>query len=153
MATLNVCRWLTQQRTRRYYGWNFAKQLKDPAVREELRHWSLRENELAVAEWAVTWLVAGAIVFLPLAWVILQWVPSMFTAFVVVVVIGPLSGVLCLLEIYGRWLIGRFFPESRAALPGGACLFEGQSLMVSSVATYVLIPVLFIVIDRLLLTG
>ena len=151
MATLNICRWLTFQRTRRYYGWNFAEQLKDPNVRDELRYWALRDNELAVLGWAATWLMAGAIAVVPGSWVILQLAPSLFTGFVVVLLIGPLSGILCMLEIYVRWLIGIFFPESPAALPGGPSLFEGMSLLISSLATYVLIPILYVFVERVML--
>lgn len=153
MMTINFCRWLTFQRTRRYYGWNLAERLKNPALREEFREWSLRENELAIVGWSAAWLTIAAIAVVPGSWVIIQWAPQLFAGFLVVLVIGPLSGVLCMLEIYVRWLIGLVSPGSPAALPGGPSIIEGNSLLVSSLATYLLIPILYIFIDRVLLTA
>lgn len=153
MTTINFCRWLTFQRTRRYYGWNLAERLKNPALREEFREWSLRENELAIVGWSAPWLTIAAIAVVPGSWVMIQWAPRFFAGFLVVLVIGPLSGVLCMLEIYVRWLIGLVSPGSPVALPGGPSIIEGNSLLVSSLATYLLIPILYIFIDRVLLTA
>jgi hypothetical protein len=62
-----------------------------------------------------------------------------------------LAGVLCALEIYIRWLIGLWFPESPARLPGGPSLIEGNSLLASSLVTYALIPVLYILVETVVL--
>lgn len=105
MSWINVCRWLTLQRTRHTHGWNFPKRLKEPAAREEMSARSLRDYELMVGEWAALWLVVGGVAVVSGYWVILQWAPQLATAFGVLILIGPLSALVCLIEIYIRWLI------------------------------------------------
>ncbi|GAB12902.1 hypothetical protein ARGLB_028_00270 [Arthrobacter globiformis NBRC 12137] len=151
MHRINLCRWLTFQRTRRYYGWNLAERLKSSSLREELREWSLRDNELAVMEWAFAWLTIAGVAVIPVTWALLQWAPWLIPTITVVGLIGPVAGVLCAFEIYGRWLIGRWFPSSPARLPGGPSIIEGNSLLASSLATYALIPVLYIFLDAVVL--
>lgn len=148
MAWINLCRWLTLQQARRANGWNFPNRLKEPAIQEEMSAWSLRDYELLVSEWAAIWLVAGGVAVVPGYWIILQWAPQLATAFGVLILIGPLSGILCLLEIYIRWLIGILLPNSPVGLlPGRPNFFDEASLLVSSLATYVLIPILYVFID------
>lgn len=150
MKRINICRWLTFQRTRRYYGWNLAERLRNPDLQEEFREWTLRENELAVMEWAFAWLTVAGVAVLPVTWVLLQWAPWMVPTMTVVALLGPLAGVLCALEVYIRWLIGLWFPRSPARLPGGPSVIEGNSLLASSLATYALIPVLYISLEAVL---
>lgn len=147
MASINFCQWITFQQTRRYYDWNLAERLKDPALREEMREWSLRDNELAIGEWGMACLMVGSIVVLPVTWALLQWAPQLLTGFGVLLILGPVAAILCLFEIYVRWLIGLLFPGSRIALPGGPSLLEEKSLLVSSLATLALIPALYVLID------
>jgi hypothetical protein len=146
MASINFCQWITFQCARGIYGWNLAERLKDPALREEMRDWSLRDNELAIGEWGFAWLMFGSIAVLPVTWALLQWAPQLVTGFMELLMLGPVAAILCLLEIYVRWLIGWLFPASPVALPGGPSLLEGKSLLVSSVATLALIPVLYVLI-------
>lgn len=148
MSWINVCRWLTLQRTRRTHGWNFPKRLKEPAARREMSAWSLRDYELMVGEWAALWLVVGGIAVVPGYWVILQWAPQLATAFGVLILIGPLSALVCLIEIYIRWLIGFLLPNSPVGLmPGRPSFFNRGSLLLSSLATYALIPILYVFLD------
>src|SRR5690242_17956702 len=106
MKWINLCRWLTFQRTRRYYGRNLAEQLKDPSLQEELREWTLRDNELAVMEWAFAWLTIAGVAVLPVTWVLVQWAPWLVPTMTLVALLGPLAGILSALEVYIRWLIG-----------------------------------------------
>jgi hypothetical protein len=88
---------------------------------------------------------------IPITWALLQWAPWLIASMTVVALLGPLAGVLCALEIYIRWLIGLWFPESPARLPGGPSLIEGNSLLASSLVTYALIPVLYILVETVVL--
>lgn len=151
MATINLCRWLTFQQARRYYGWNLAQRLEDRELRDEIREWSLRDNQNAVGEWAFTWLLFAGIAVVPVSWAILQWAPSIFAGFMVLLLVGPIAGVLSLLEIYIRWLIGWVFPGSPLGLPNGPSILEGKSLLVSSLITYAVLPFLYIFLDAIFL--
>lgn len=89
-----------------------------------------------VGEWAALWLVVGGVAVVPGYWVILQWAPQLATAFGVLILIGPLSALVCLIEIYIRWLIGFLLPNSPVGLlPGRPSFFNRGSLLLSSLAT------------------
>lgn len=62
--------------------------------------------------------------------------------------IGPLSAIVCFLEIYLRWLIGLLLPNSPLGLlPGRPSFFNSGSLLRSSLATYGLIPLLYVFLE------
>jgi hypothetical protein len=149
MVSINFCQWITFQCARGIYGWNLTERLKDPALREEMREWSLRDNELAIGQWGFAWLMVGSIAVLPVSWALRQWAPQMFTGFLELLMLGPVAAILCLLEIYARWLIGLLSPQSPVALPGGPSLLEGKSLLASSLATFTLLLALYVPIDRI----
>lgn len=61
MRWINLCRWLTLERTRHTYGWKFPKRLEEPATQEEMSAWSLGNYERLVGEWAAIWLMVGGV--------------------------------------------------------------------------------------------
>ncbi len=74
--------------------------------------------------------------------------PPLTTAFGVLILIGPLSALVCLIEIYIRWLIGLLLPNSPVGLlPGRPSFSNRGSLLVSSLATYALMPLLYVFLD------
>lgn len=148
MRWINLCRWLTLERTRYSYGWRFPERLKEPAAQEEMSAWSLGDYEGLVGEWATIWLMVGGIAVVPGYWIILQWAPQFATAFGVLILIGPLSAIVCFLEIYIRWLMGLLLPNSPLGLlPGRPSFFNSGSLLLSSLATYALIPILYVFLE------
>ena len=148
MRWINLCRWLTLERTRHTYGWKFPKRLKEPAAQAEMSAWSLGNYERLIGEWAAIWLMVGGVAVVPGFWIILQWAPQLGTPFGVLILLGPLSALVCFLEIYIRWLIGLLLPNSSLGLlPGRPSFFNSGSLLFSSLATYDLIPLLYVFID------
>ena len=146
---VNFCRWLSFQNARRVEGWNLAERIEKPEMQQELREWSLRDNELAITGWAAYWIMVGSIALVPVGWLLLEWLQArpLFSAFALAILLGPIAAIFCYVEILIRWLIGFVFPHSKLAIPGGPTVIEGNSLLVSSLVTYASIPVLYFFID------
>lgn len=135
---MNACLWMTLQQMKRYYGSEITGRSKQPNA-IKWTDLSLSDFQLAVAGWATTWLIAAAIGIVPISWVVLQVVPSMFPLVGAVAVIGPLSGAFCLVELKIRSLLRR----------GSATGHEHinlKLLSISTLATFIMLPVLYFVV-------
>lgn len=130
---MNVCRGLTNLYLRKEFGQDYEAQLRELDALEEP---TTREYEMLIGRWLAKSATIGAVLVLPLTWLVSRFAEQLIVLLVVLLLFLPIAAVISMLEIRVRSVLHTLTKDKKFLPQNRTWLLRPGALMLSSLLSY-----------------